>query len=141
MIVVIDASIAAKWFIAEENAFDALELLKSDYELHAPDLIFTEVDNVLCKLIRRGLLSLEDGFDIHNRISTYPVQSYPSMFFREEAFELALETKSSIYDCLYLALAEALEAPMVTADHKFFQALQNSSLCTRLLMVEDLKKT
>ena len=70
-----------------------------------------------------------------------PISSYPSTELRERAFELALETKSSIYDCLYLALAEALEAPMVTADRKFFQALQNSSLCNRLLMVEDLKKT
>ena len=70
-----------------------------------------------------------------------PISSYPLTELRERAFELALETKSSIYDCLYLALAEALEAPMVTADRKFFQALQNSSLCNSLLMVEDLKNT
>ena len=61
--------------------------------------------------------------------------------FEREAFQWLLRQRRSIYDCLYLALAEALEAPMVTADRKFFQALQNSSLCNRLLMVEDLKKT
>jgi predicted nucleic acid-binding protein len=35
MIIVVDASVAAKWFIAEENANDALELLGKNYELHA----------------------------------------------------------------------------------------------------------
>jgi len=52
MIVVVDASVTVKWFIAEDNANDALELLGKNYEIHAPDLLFLEVDSVLCKLIR-----------------------------------------------------------------------------------------
>ena len=52
---------------------------------------------------------------------------------------MAIETKRSIYDCLYLALAEALGGRMVTADAKFFQSLQNSPLRDRMLWVEDLK--
>ena len=67
-----------------------------------------------------------------------PIQSYPSTALRERAFELALETKSSIYDCLYLALAEVLDGRMVTADRKFFQSLQDSPLRDRMLWVEDL---
>jgi predicted nucleic acid-binding protein len=139
MIIVVDASVASKWFIPEDNADDALELLGRPYELHAPDLIFLEVDNVLCKLIRRGLLPEEDGFDIHNRILTFPIRSYPSQNFREEAFQMAIETKRSIYDCLYLALAEALDGRMVTADAKFFQSLQSTPLRDRMLWVENLK--
>ena len=138
MIVIVDASVAAKWFIAEENANAALELLGKPYELHAPDLLFLEVDNVLCKLIRRGLLFEDEGFDIHNKILTFPIRSYPSQNFREEAFHMAIETKRSIYDCLYLALAEALDGRMVTADGKFFQAISSSPLGDRMLWVEDL---
>jgi predicted nucleic acid-binding protein len=59
---------------------------------------------------------------------------------RERAFELALETNSSIYDCLYLALAETLKCRMVTADRRFFQALQKGSLSSHLLFVEDLDR-
>lgn len=138
MIIVVDASVAAKWFIAEDNADDALELLKKPYELHAPDLLFLEVDNVLCKLIRRGLLSEEEGFNIHDKISNFPIRSYPSHNFREEAFHMAVRTKRSIYDCLYLALADALDGRLVTADRKFFQSLQDSPLRDRMLWVEDL---
>ncbi len=57
MIIVVDASVAAKWFIAEDNADEALMLLDRPFDLHAPDLLYLEIDNILCKLIRRGLLS------------------------------------------------------------------------------------
>jgi len=52
--------------------------------------------------------------------------------------QIALETRSSIYDCLYLALAEALDLNMVTADRRFFQALQKGSLFSRMLWMEDI---
>ena len=51
---------------------------------------------------------------------------------------MAIETKRSVYDCLYLALAEALDGRMVTADGKFFQALGSSPLSDRMLWVGDL---
>lgn len=138
MIVVVDASVAIKWFIEEDNANDAIELLGKDYELHAPDLLFLEVDNVLCKLIRRGFLSADEGFDIHDNILFFPIRSYPSQNHQEEAFNMAIETKRSVYDCLYLALAVALDGYMVTADGKFFQAVSNTSLGNRVLWVGDL---
>jgi predicted nucleic acid-binding protein len=141
MIVVVEASVAVWWFFAEDSANDSLEMLGKNYELHAPDLIFQEIDNVLCKLIRRGLLSEDEGFDIHNKILTFPIRSYPSQNFREEAFNMAIETKRSVYDCLYLALAEALDGRIVTADGKFFQALGNSPLFDRMLWVGDLRRT
>ncbi len=138
IVVVVDASVAVKWFIPEDNTNDALELLGKNYEIHAPDLLFLEVDSVLCKLIRRGFISADEGFDIHNKILMFPIRSYPSQNFREEAFHMAIETKRSVYDCLYLALAEALDGRMVTADGKFFQALGNSPLSDRMLWVGDL---
>ncbi len=69
---------------------------------------------------------------VHNRILAFPIQSYLSQALGEEAFQMAIETKRSIYDCLYLALAEALECRMVTADRRFFQALQNGPLSSHL---------
>jgi predicted nucleic acid-binding protein len=107
MIVVVDASVAVKWFI----------------------------------VIRRSLLSDEEGFEIHNKILAFPIRSYPSQNFREEAFHMAIWTKRSVYDCLYLDLAEALDGRLVTADGKFFQALGNSPQRNRMLWVGDLLGT
>ena len=64
MIVVVDTSVAIKRFIEEDDAEDALLLLSKSFELHAPDILILEFDNVLCKLIRWELLSLGEGLDI-----------------------------------------------------------------------------
>jgi predicted nucleic acid-binding protein len=140
MIVVVDASVAAKWFIAEDNADEALLLLDKPFDLHAPDLLYLEFDNILCKLIRRGLLSEEEGFDMRDRIQAFPIQPYSSQSLREKAFQIAIGTRRGVYDCVYLALAELLEGCMVTADRRFFLALQDSPLEDYVLWIEDLAK-
>jgi predicted nucleic acid-binding protein len=138
MITIIDASVAAKWFFNEEHSMAALNLLDNPFELKSPDFFFLEMDSLLCKRVRRLELSVTEAFEMDDEIRSMPIQSYPTTALRERAFELALETKSSIYDCLYLALAEVLDGRMVTADRKFFQSLQDSPLRDRMLWVEDL---
>lgn len=138
MIIVIDASVAAKWFFDEEHSMLALNLLDNPFELNAPDFFFLEMNSLLCKRARRLELSVTEAFEMDDEVRSMPIQSYPSTALRERAFELALETKSSIYYCLYLALAEVLDGRMVTADRKFFQSLQDSPLRDRMLWVEDL---
>jgi predicted nucleic acid-binding protein len=140
MMAVVDTSVAVKWFIEEDDAGGALLLLDRRFELHAPDLLSLEFDNVLCKLIRRELLSEDEGLDIHDRMTTFPIQYHSSQILRERAFEIAIEAKRSIYDCLYLTLAEALEGRMVTADRKFFQAMDGRKYGGYLLWLGDLDK-
>jgi predicted nucleic acid-binding protein len=140
MIIVIDASVAAKWFFQEEHSEDALSLLGNPFELKAPDFLYLELENLLCKRTRKKELSITEALEMEDEIISMPISSYPSAELRERAFELALETKSSVYDCLYLALAEALDSRLVTADGKFFLAISNSPLGDRILWVEDLKR-
>lgn len=139
MIIVIDASVAAKWFFDEEHSMAALNLLENPFELNAPDFFFLEMNSLLCKRARRLELSTTEAFEMDDEIRSMPIQSYPSTALRERAFVLALETKSSIYDCLYLALAEVLGAKMITADRKFFQAMQIVPVGRRMIWVEDFK--
>ena len=47
---VVDASVAAKWFIEEVHAEAALALLRESNRLHAPDFLLVEMDGLLCKL-------------------------------------------------------------------------------------------
>ncbi len=139
MIVVVDASVAAKWFfIGEEHSEVALNLLGNPFELHAPEFFFLEVDSILSKRTRRRELSESEAFEIHDEVRSIPIQFYPTLALQERAFEMALETGRSIYDCVYLALAELLEGRMVTADRKFFQALDGGHLSSLVLWIEDL---
>jgi predicted nucleic acid-binding protein len=139
MIVVVDASVAAKWFFCEEHSDAALNLLDNHFELNAPDLIFVELESLLCKRVRRRELSIQEAIEIDTKIRSMPIQAYSTPTLRQRAFRLALETRSSIYDCLYLSLAEALECPLVTADNKFLQALKGSPIGGQMQWVEDLR--
>jgi predicted nucleic acid-binding protein len=138
MIIVIDASVAAKWFFQEEHSMSALNLLDNHFELNVPDFFFLEMNSLLCKRTRRRELSITEALEMDDEIISIPIQSYASAALREKAFEIALEAKCSIYDCLYLALAESLGVCMVTADKKFFQAIENGPLSHRMLWVEDV---
>ena len=46
---VIDASVAIKWFLPERYSINAIRLLDAGHELVAPDLVFPECGNVLRK--------------------------------------------------------------------------------------------
>ena len=139
MIVVIDASVAAKWFFNEEHSDAALSLLGNPFELNAPDFLHLEMESLLCKRNRRKELSITEALEIDEEIRSMPISSHLSIELQDRAFEMALETRTTIYDCLYLALAEALDGRLVTADAKFFRSLQSSPLRDRMLWVEDLK--
>lgn len=49
MELVLDANIAAKWFISEAGSEAALVLLNPEYQLHAPDFFILEMESIICK--------------------------------------------------------------------------------------------
>jgi predicted nucleic acid-binding protein len=65
------------------------------------------------------------------------MDSYPVNTLLEPAFDIALATGRTVYDSIYLALATALDCKLVTADQKFFNAIQNSPFASSVLWVAD----
>ena len=59
MTIVVDASVALKWYFSEEGSEQALALLASGERLIAPDLVVAELCNGAWRLIRRGELRSE----------------------------------------------------------------------------------
>ncbi|MEM1041186.1 MAG: type II toxin-antitoxin system VapC family toxin [Bacteroidota bacterium] len=137
-LVVVDASVAAKWLFEEEHSEAAARLRAPGFDLHAPDFVQVELVNLVAKNERRGILTHAEAHDAARLVHALPLQSYAWQDLLGPAFELAIETKRSVYDCLYLALADALGGALVTADRKFYDALQATSRAARLLWVEDI---
>ena len=54
------------------------------------------------------------------------------------ALDLAMSLDQTVYDCLYLALAEQRNSVMVTADRRFHDAVNNSIWADRILLIEDV---
>ena len=137
---VVDASVAIKWFIPEIHSEAALQVRMSRDRLHAPAFMTLQLGNVIAKKIRRRELTREDGKTILKELRHLPYQQHAVERLFPAAYELALDTRQSLYDCLYLALAEAIDGRMITADLKFYQALTSGPYTHRLLWVEDLAR-
>ena|SRR5208337_3634276 len=138
-IYVVDASIAAKWFFDEPLSDEATRLLDTSHVLHVPDFFLLEIDSVLCKKMRRGEISEGEAQQIRSAVNIFPLQKHPFQLLMDPAFELAVQTQSSPYDCLYLILAIVLGAQMVTADRRFYENISKSQLTAEnLCWVENL---
>ena len=134
-----DASVAAKWFLQEPQSEDALRLLADPHELRAPDLLWLELSSVVCRRIGRKQIPREEGFLVLSTVRRLPIQIFSSTELLGAATGIALDTATSLYDCIYLALAIRLDARVVTADLRFYHSLRLGPLADRVLWVGDLR--
>lgn len=138
---IVDASVAIKWFLPEIHSDAALHARQGQYQLHSPAFMFLELGNVLTKKIRRQELSPTEGDAILNELKHLPLQRHADDQLFPTAYRLALDTHRSLYDCLYLALAEVVDGILITADLKFYTTLANGPYARRVLWVEDLSQS
>lgn len=137
MRVVVDASVAVKWFVPEIHSDAAERLLDPSYSLSAPDLIVVEVGNTLWKKVRRGELTPDAASKILNVLEEIDIELAPSAGLVAPALGFATSLDRSVYDALYLTLAIAHDGVLVTADRKFHLAVSNSPLAGRIRWIEE----
>ncbi len=138
MRLVVDASVAVKWFVEEEHSTKADRLLESGYELHAPRLLALEVGNALWRKARVGELERSRAGALAAVISDAPVRWAEDDEHCPEAIRLALALDRPVYDCLYLALAHRIRATLVTADTRFANALAATEHGSAVVTLGDL---
>lgn len=124
-LVVVDASVAAKWVIAEPETAIANEYLAGAFSLAAPAIIRIEVNGAAIRGVRRGTLTESVARATVERweqmIAFQAVRLFPSEDVLAEAIELAFRCKHALADCLYLALAQKLDVKLITADRALHQ--------------------
>ena len=121
---VIDASVASKWFFREEESEIAEQLLamfeEGQSRMVVPSLFYSEMGNIVLKKIRRKDCSLAEGLDKIRQLSALTLEKRNDEEFLDVALENAVRFKISVYDSLYLSLAEAYCSPLITADRCLF---------------------
>jgi len=135
---VIDASVAIKWYIPEVYEQEASKLQRSVDTLHAPELILPEFGNIVWKKLRRREITEKEGQKIVVEFSKTNLIYHPQRQIIKSAFTGAAMTNQTVYDWTYMALALSLGCQFVTADEKFYKALEKTGLKKHLLWIGDV---
>lgn len=121
----LDTSVAVKWFIREEDSERAANLRhahgRAELLLHAPDILLMELTNALRY---SPLVSAEE---IPQALRLFPGLGITIIPFDLDALissvTLSMEHDLAVYDAYFLALAQAMEIPLITADRRMLSRL------------------
>jgi predicted nucleic acid-binding protein len=116
---VVDASVAVKWLIPEPGSDNADRLLLAGEPLIAPDLILVEAANALWKKVTRREVSAGEARRAVDMLRGGALETRPTAPLVRRALDLASRLRHPMYDCVYVALAEAEGASVVSADARF----------------------
>lgn len=135
MTLVVDTSVVIKWVVSEEDSERAESLVGSP--LVAPDLLRAQLANALWKkvLLRKELTDAQATRALKR--ASAALRLVPSSPLADRALEIALALSHPVYDCFFLALAEELDAPLVTADRRLLQRVRRTDLAARALHLQE----
>ena len=130
MDLVLDASVAVKWFLPPEREalVDEAQNVLDDYILGAtnllvPDLFWAEVGNVFWKAILQGRWTKETAEAAFTTLRERNLPTAPSLPFVDWAFTIATAWNRTMYDSIYVALAVHTGRQLLTADERLVNAL------------------
>lgn len=138
---VIDTSVALKFFITEDGSDKAAVLLRGlragTLQLSSPDLLLPEYANAVWTKTVEGLSAGDAAIIIEKMLALCgQLDIVASQELIRSAFTLSRKHSHPIYDCIFLALAEARDVPLVTADEKFYRKVQSHT--EKILLLRDL---
>lgn len=134
----VDASVGLKWYLNETHAAVARLLLNGKEELSVPHLFFTEIGNALWKRWRRREISTEGMVATVEAIEAVRLTVWADRELLWDAVAIALRRGCSVYDSLYLALADKIDGRLVTADRRLVNSLAGTEGAQRVVWIEDL---
>ncbi len=137
--IVVDASVAVKWYVLEQSTAKALDLLKK-YQGHieVPDIFIIEVTGAL---VRRANIDKSLRSECEVSINRFTMLFDNKLIISQRATDslltkaskFALDLGHPLKDCVYLALAMELDCELVTCDVKFAEKARSTAAKVRVL--------
>ena len=129
-LIVVDASVAAKWFLPENGeplADRALALLnkydKKGVQFVVPDLFYVETASAIWKAVRAERVPRTFGDQALALLTQREFPTVPSLKLLDKAFQIATAFERTVYDSIYVALAVQTNSQLITADERLANSL------------------
>ena len=125
--IVVDTNVIAYLHLKGDRTAEAEGVLRKDAVWAVPRLWRSELQNVLAHYLRKQLLTLHDAILIADNASLlvmgreYDVPTLPVM-------RLVSSSDCSAYDCEFVALAQDLGVPLITADKAVLRAFPQTAV-------------
>jgi len=120
-VIVLDASVVLEVLLRMPAGVTVEErLFEPEETLHAPHLLDVEVAQVLRRYALAGDVDAERCRAALDDLAGLPLSRYPHDFLMSRVWDL--RANLSAYDAVYVALAEALDSPLLTRDQRLANA-------------------
>lgn len=133
MNLVVDSSVIVKWFAKQDEAdrpqalFIRKRFLSHQLNLIVPDLVFYEIINVLKT---KKEVEGQDAKETIKFLFAHPFYTvWPSQALFLSALKIAYDHELTIYDAIYVALAQGVACSLITADKKLQSKCKSLDIC------------
>ncbi|MBT3330756.1 MAG: type II toxin-antitoxin system VapC family toxin [Rhodospirillaceae bacterium] len=137
MSLVIDASIVVNVIIPQQLTDSAVLWMARPIAKLAPEFLRIEVANALWKSEAAGLLNTDQADRAWRNLDESGIRLVPDNDHLDRARSIARGLRHSIYDCLYLAVAEANEATLLTANRRLYRLAKDHGESVQVAWIED----
>lgn len=118
--IVVDTSAVIGVLAGQPRVARLVDRVINEGDLHAPHLIDVEFQHALRRLVVAGAISDDRAADARMDFADLTIVRYPHVSLADRMWELRHNVAA--YDAAFLALAEALGAPLVTCDARLARA-------------------
>ena len=133
---VVDASVGIKLFVREEwtdlveQVFAGLSQ-EPPIRLYVPDLFYIECANILWKYVSRFNYAAEEARNDLDDLRQLNLDIITTDSLLARAFDLAVNHDLTVYDACYVALADVLALPLLTADKRLVNNMKGTTYDVR----------
>jgi predicted nucleic acid-binding protein len=130
-VIVVDASALLEVLLRSPAAKRVeARLFETGQTLHAPHLLDVEIAQVIGRYAARGEIDALRGQNVLDDLADFPLRRYPHRVLLPRIW--ALRHNLTAYDAAYVALAEALDATLVTRDGRLAAAAGSGARIERV---------
>lgn len=128
--IIIDSSIAIKWYLPDETDDKALKIASGfrnkSILIAIPILFFYEMGNILKTTSKNLRINGKDATAAFKSLLRLDFIAYSSKELLKATLEKSIDLDLSFYDASYIALAEYLQIPFYTADLKLLKKVKDN---------------